>query len=358
MRTILTQTNAVNSAFTLAFLLAAGSTAISSANAATLTYDVTSVEYAPLVDGADSTVNGITYLNQSLPITTVTANSSKWAIGTYPKPVITLRRGGYAPADDFGNYNNRVVPSSERLVGDPETTVRAPQPTTAEAVLNQNNIFAAVDNVFVNAGYINGIQTDIERADFVFKDGLKTSSSLAIALFDRGPATAHDAFKIAPVLSIDNAGNPTSYGSLLSIATGWGQPNLRPGGGATDNLPYTVLTNSGGVFGNVLSVNQQVGGLLISLPEISTASTIYGYSLFSPDVTDGGNSGNLLDWKNSAFFPQNTPNAVGGLDLVAGSGQIVAVPEPSTVLGSFAIGSLFVALKRKRTVASKRSLNG
>ncbi len=357
MQTIFTRKNAVRSAFTLV-LIVAGNTAISSADAAILTYDVTSTKYGAFVDGADSTVNGITYLNQSIPVTQVTANSLEWAIGSYPQPAITLRRGGYPPADAFGNYNDRAVPSSERLVGDPETTVRAPQPTTAEAILNQNNIFAAVDNVFVNAGYINGIQTDIERADFIFKDGLKTSPILAIALFDRGPATAHDAFKIAPVLSIDQAGNPTSYGSLLAIAVGWGQPNLRPGGSAGDNLPYTVLTNSGGTFGNVLSVNQQVGGLLIPLSEISTASTMYGYSLFAPDVNDGGNPVNLLDWKNLAFFPQDTPNAVGGLDLVAGSGQIAAVPEPSTILGSFAIGSLFAALKRKKMVASKRSLNG
>lgn len=329
-------------------LLVSVAVATSAATAATLTYDVTAIQYGSLTDGADSTVNGVTYLNQSLPVTGVVANSTEWEIGGYPQPVVTLRRGGYAPTDNFGNYNNRAVPSSERVVGDPETTVRAPQPTKAEAILNQNNVFAALDNVFVNAGYIHGIQTDIERADFIFKDGLKISPSLAIALFDRGPATAHDAFKVAPVLSIDQAGNPTSYGSLLSIEAGWGQPNLRPGGSAADNLPYTILTNSGGAFGNVLSVNQQIGGLLIPLTELSTASTIYGYSLFSPDVKDGGNSANLLDWKNSAFFPQDTSNAIGGFDLVAGSGQVAAVPEPTTVLGSLAVGGMLAVLRRQQ----------
>ncbi|OKH29366.1 hypothetical protein NIES2101_43475 [Calothrix sp. HK-06] len=59
-------------------------------------------------------------------------------------------------------------------------------------------------------------------------------------------------------------------------------------------------------------------------------TTIYGYSLFAPDVNDNGNPANLLDWKNAAFFPQNTPNALGGLDLLSSSGRIAtAVPEPS-----------------------------
>lgn len=330
-------------------LLALSLLSTSDAMAATLTYDVTAVRYGSLADNADSTVNGVTYLNQSLPVKSVTANSLDWSIGSYPQPVVTLRRGGYAPADNFGNYNNRQMPSSERLVGDPETTVRAPQPTTDEVVLSQNNVFTAVDNVFVNTGYINGIQTDIERADFIFDGGLKTSPRSAVAIFDRGLSTVHDPFQIAPILSIDSAGNPTNYGSLISIPVGWGQSNLRPGGSANDNLPYTVLTNSSGAFGNVLSVNQQIGGLLIPLSELSVASKIYGFSLFAPDVNDAGNPANLLDWKNASYFPQNTPNAIGGIDLVSGSGQIVTVvPEPSTIFGILAVGSLLAALKWKR----------
>lgn len=150
-------------------------------------------------------------------------------------------------------------------------------------------------------------------------------------------------------MSIDSAGNPTSYGSLISIAGGWGSTNLRPGGGADDLLPYPELTNSTGEFRVVNSVNQQVGGIILPLSLFSdTPATIYGYSLLAPDVTDGGNPANLLDWKNATYFPQNTPNAVGGLDLLSGSGQIVAVYEPTTVVGSLVVGGMFAALKRKR----------
>lgn len=352
MQPTFTQKLALRSTVTLAVLATAVGTAVSSVKAATLASDVTSIQYGSLADGADSTINGVTYLNQSLPVTSVTANSLEWVIGSYPQPVVTLRRGGYAAPDNFGNYNNRQLILSEGISGQPSTTVRIAPPTTTQAALNQNNILIGAENLFVNAGNtgaIQELQTDIERADFVFKPGVTTDPILAAVFFDRGLLAAHDGFKVAPILSIDAAGNPTSYGTLLSIAGGWGGTNLRPGGGAADFLPYPELTNSTGEFRVVNSVDQQVGGIVLPLSAFSnTPSTIYGYSLFAPDVTDGGNPTNLLDWRNAAFFPQDTANAVGGLDLLAGSGQIAAVPEPSTILGSIAIGSLFAALKRKK----------
>ena len=336
-------------------LVALCNLATSPAEAAT--FDVTSVKLGSLVDASDSTVNGITYLNQSLPITGLTANSIKYNFGSFLQPAVTLRRGGYAPpADDtFGNYNNRQVVWGERIPGYPNSTVRIPQPTTAQAMLSQNNILGGVDNIFVNAGYINGIQTDIERVDFVFNTGVETSPNLAIPFFDRGFSTAHDGFQIAPILSIDGASNPTSYGSLTSIAPGWGQTNLRPGGGSNDNLPFTVLNDSSGAFSNALTNEQQTGGIVIPLSELSaTPSTIYGYSLFAPDVNDGGNPTNLLNLTNAAVFPQNTPNNIGGLDLISGSGFVVqAVPEPSTIWGLLVCGSLFAAFRGKRTFYQK-----
>ncbi|MBW4608025.1 MAG: PEP-CTERM sorting domain-containing protein [Hassallia sp. WJT32-NPBG1] len=345
-------TPAITTAVCVGILIATGNIASSPAVAATLAKDVTGVSFGSLVDNPDSTVNGVTYLNQSLPITGVTANSVDWVFGTNLQPVVTLRRGGYAPPDNFGNYNNRQLILSEGVPELPSTTVRIPLPTTSEALLNQNNIFQGAENLFVNAGNtgaIQELQTDIERADFVFKSGVKTSENLATVIFDRGLFDGHDPFKIAPILSIDAENNPTSYGSLISIAPGWGKTNLRPGGSTADNLTYPELTNSTGQFRVVNSVNQQVGGILLPLSLFSdTPISIYGYSLFAPDVNDSGNPVNLLDWTNAAFFPQNTPNATGGLDLLSGSGQIAtAVPEPSTILGSLLIWGLFTTLKRK-----------
>ncbi|WP_414576343.1 hypothetical protein [Anabaena sp. CCY 9402-a] len=311
-------------------------------------FTVDSISLGSLVDESDSTVNGVTYLNQSLPITGLTANSNNWLPGMFAAPVITIRRGGYPATDDFANFNDRQVVWGERLPGDPESTVRIPQPSTAQASLSQNSILQGADNVFVNAGYINGIQSDIERVDFVINTGVETSQKRAIAIFDRGPNAAHDPFKIAPILSIDSSGNPTSYGSLISIAAGWGQTNLRPGGAADNNVNSTVLTNSSGDFSNVLSVSQQVGGLLIPLSDLSITGLIYGYSLFAPDVNDGGDSANLLDWTNAVIFPQDTPNAVGGIDLVASNvGVWETVPEPTSVVSTLLLG-IVAAWKLKK----------
>jgi hypothetical protein len=326
-----------------------------SAKAASLGFDVTSVGLGQLTQSSVSTVNGITYLNQTLPITSFSANGKTWLPGEAPFEVI-VRRSGSIPTDDFGNYNNREVISSELLPGASPTTLRIPEPTTTQATLRANNILETVDNVFVNTGYINGIQTDIERVDFVTSSGIKTSSDRAVTLFDRGPNDKHDPFKIAPILSIDSAGNPTSYGNLLSVPIGWGLTNLRPGGAADQNLNYTIVTNSTGAFSNVLNVSQQIGGILIPLSNLATPSTtIYGYSLFAPDVNDNGNPANLIDWKNASIFPLDTPNAVGGIDLVATNvGVAKAVPEPGMLLGTlFAGGLLFV----KRKSSGKKLLN-
>ena len=312
-------------------------------------FDITSTTLGPLEQDSATTVNGITYLNQSLPITNLTANAN-WIPGT--PAVVTLRRGGYAATDNSGNFNDRQPITAERLPGDPQTTVRIPPPMTTGTVLSQNNLLLGADNVFVNSGY-NGTQSDIERVDFVINQGVGTSPNRAIAVFDLGSSTDHDPFQVAPILSIDSAGNPTSYGSLLSIPIGWGKTNLRPGGGTGNNLNHTVLANYSETFSDVRSVNQQVGGLLIPLSELSaTPSTIYGYSLFAPDVNDGGNSANLLDWKNPTVFPQNTSNSLGGIDpMAANLGVLEPVPEPSSVAGVVLFGISIAAWKLKKSTS-------
>ncbi|OKH52833.1 hypothetical protein NIES2101_13320 [Calothrix sp. HK-06] len=138
------QTSAIATAVSVSILMATGNIA-TPAVAATLAQDVTGVRFGSLVDNPDSTVNGVTYLNQSLPVTGVTANSIDWVFGADSQPVVTLRRGGYAPTDNFGNYNNRQLILSEGIPELPVTTVRISQPTTSEALLNQNNIFQGAE---------------------------------------------------------------------------------------------------------------------------------------------------------------------------------------------------------------------
>ncbi len=101
----------------------------------------------------------------------------------------------------------------------------------------------------------------------------------------------------------------------------------------------------------------QIGSILIPLSNLATPyTTIYGYSLFAPDVNDNGNPANLIDWKNASIFPLDTSNAVGGIDLVAANvGVAKAVPEPGMLLGTLVAGGLLVVVKRKSS--AKKLLN-
>jgi hypothetical protein len=291
---------------------------------APFTYNATSARFGQIIVGPVTTSNGVTYLNRTVPFASLAANGTNWNFENV-QPVVTLSRKPNDPPDNFGNYANRNLLLSAQQRGAPPTTVLIPPLTTAQAMLSTNNVLGGVDNVFVNAGRGDPIETNIERADFVFPQGEPTSARLAVAVFDLGVFNQHDPFQIAPILSVDAAGNPTSYGPPLSIPIGWGQPNLYPGGGPGNSLPYQVLSDNHGTLAPILTVNGQVvGGVLIPLSDFSvTTRTIYGYSLFAPDVNPGSDPNNLVNWTNPAVYPENTPNSVGGIDLIAGSGRLV-----------------------------------
>jgi hypothetical protein len=105
------------------------------------------------------------------------------------------------------------------------------------------------------------------------------NSSLAVSIFDRGTTSGHDAFKIAAITGIDSSGNPTNFGSVITIAQGWGTSNLRlssqtPGVNPTPNAGYTVLNNTTSSnntaltssFRNTANVTgENIGGVLITL---------------------------------------------------------------------------------------------
>ena len=98
--------------------------------------DVTAVHVGGFVDGADSTVNGITYQAQELPILSLESAGTEWVLGGFPT-TLHLRRSG------SGDAPGREVVWSERPSASPQTTVRAPEPSTTEAALNTNNLFGA-----------------------------------------------------------------------------------------------------------------------------------------------------------------------------------------------------------------------
>jgi hypothetical protein len=197
------------------------------------------------------------------------------------------------------------------------------------------------DNTFANG--LSASDGNIERIDFVFSAGLTVTPGLAFTVMDRGAINAHDGFKIAAITGWDSGTNtPTSYQLLVNQSTGWGPTN------SVANFDYTLLryraSDNGGDANNLTvqnatsTGNQGIAGLVFtgSALGLSNGQTIYGYSLFATDVTDGGNAANLVNFNNATFFPTNTSGAgAGGLDLAAVNGLALqdiafsAVPEPS-----------------------------
>jgi hypothetical protein len=207
-------------------------------------------------------------------------------------------------------------------------------------MLLSNNILLGSDNTFANG--TDPVTGNIERIDFTWNSPITVSNSFALALFERGAISIHDAFAIAAVTAVDGSGNPTAFGSLLIVAPGWGATN------AIANFTYRLFRynngdNTSATTDSSATAIQGMGGILITMSDLglSAGSTIYGYSLMASDVT-ATNSTQLLDWTNSTYFPTNTDAITGsnGLDLAAANGLLLGVaPEPSpsaSLLGAFA----------------------
>ncbi len=316
---------------------------------------ITDTTLGSFTPGSSSTVNGITYGNQSLPITGVTAGNP-WTTSGVFETTLSLQRAGTVPA-------NEIV-WSERAGGAGVTNVRTTVPTTTQAALAQTNLFQGTDNLFTNSSSGTANFSNVERADFVVSGGFTSANDLGVSVFERGVTSGHDLFKVAAITGIDGSGNPTSFGSLLTLANGtWGTTALRTTAQTPPSSPanpnYTVL-NGGttGTFTNTADITgQNIGGVVIRLSElVPSGTTIYGYALFAGDTAVSGTctATGLADINNTACYPTNTAQANGGIDLMAGNvgiiREVVPVPVPPQFIGMILSALLAAAGK----VRSKR----
>ncbi|WP_069790690.1 hypothetical protein A5482_005160 [Cyanobacterium sp. IPPAS B-1200] len=333
--------------------------------------DVKSITTGPLIDNPNTTVNDITYLNQSLPIVSVNDGTDDWRVGVNTFGAeLRVRRSGVTTGTNRG-IPGASITWSERLVGDPDTTVRGSLPTSTEATLGGNNLFEGTDNTFSNNANTNA--TDIERLDFIVEAGIAALSSRAVIVAERGSNNVHDGFKIAAITSLGQGiDSPLTwtFGTLVSVGgSTWGKTELRTSSqtpaGASDN-PYTVLNNQGtaNFTDTATPDNQNFGAVLITLDElVSPNTTIFGYSLFGFDVKANTSGNAVADWKNDSFYPTNTEssgqNLNGGIDLVALNAGIARnnttekeIPENTSVLPIIAIGLL--GLKGKSLLKDRK----
>jgi hypothetical protein len=288
-----------------------------------------------------------TFRGDTLAVTSFTAGSTTYAVS------------GTADYAFVRRNNSSVNQSSIWYASSPSGGFHARYETTYESALLGNNLYRGSDNTFANNANATASPSDgnIERIDFAYAAPMAANAAMGFAVFDRGAANVHDAFKIALITGWDYGSNrPTAYSTLASRSANWPSAvNYTPPG----NMDYTLFrygaVNGAGALPSPNDASevgsQGVGGVVFDLTSFGVApgTPVYGYSLFGYDVTDGGSSANLIDWTNSVYFPTNTNGATGGggIDLAAANGitftdtSFSIIPEP----GSFAIfGALSLAL--------------
>jgi hypothetical protein len=327
-----------------ALLAAAGVAGLSfSKSAIGAVADVTSIQ-TQLVTGSTTTVtsdkgggnsSGFTsghsytmkYLGDDVKITKVTAGSSTYVPTAIASTVIDR---GSGPNNDTIFYQGSGTYKSTTL------DLESSQATSVANAFSGNNLDVGADNIFANTGNNQANDTNIERLDFIFNGGISASESGVFSILERGFTNQHDGFKIAAITGLDQSGNPSNYGPVLTFGSGtYGKTAV------VSNEEYLVTRKNDSKTGDVQhpsdEVIQPIGGVVI--PTSSLVSTpgeeIFGYSLFATDVTGTGT--NLVNWKNTTYFPSNTAETIGGMDLLGTAAVLytpqnnnAAIPEPAT----------------------------
>ena len=162
------------------------------------------------------------------------------------------------------------------------------------------------DNTFVNSG--SAQSNNIERLDYVNTRALTTATpnNAGFAVFERN---GNDPFIMAAVTGIDVNGNPTAFGSLLSIpASAYNGANLKP-------VDYVIFQKQDADTNLKPAENggtQNVKGIFISFTDLGIIpnQVIYGYIVMPNDATS-------VDYTTN---PTNTGNTDGGMDAFPGGG--------------------------------------
>ncbi|NUN63462.1 hypothetical protein HCU40_01585 [Pseudanabaena biceps] len=298
----------------------------------------------PNSDFSNSNSYTVNFAEEVRAITSITTSDGTYGPVGIPLNVVVKRNGSpannifYSPGTASGTTSGSTisVKSGNALS------------LTQEQILTQNNINLGSDNVFTNfaSGGLrnNNNNNNIERIDFISSTGFSASIFQAFSIIERG---AGDAFRIAAITEL-NAGNPSNYGALVDVTSGY---NSAP----TLGLSSTYVVFRNGQPSANISTSQDLRGILIKPVAdlgVTAGGTIYGFSLFAPDTTGSGTQ--LADVTNTTFFPANTSDGNGGIDLLAGNVGVVAVPfdfEPQ--FGLIVLGGAWFVRRQLRKKTSK-----
>ncbi len=274
---------------------------------------------------AATTNAGFNFQGTNISISTLTAGGLVYGASNIANSVYVRRfTSSTNNSDAYYRFTGLAANSNNVISG---------QNTTYEQLILNNNINSGIDDAFVNAN-----SKTVERLDFYFDGGLVAAANMAFGVFERGPAGAHDPFKIALITGWDtNTAMPTSFATLYAQTANWGPSNIPEIPALRfDILNYTNGNNMSTIVSSSANNPQGVAGMIYSITNLGVGigTQIYGYSLFGSDVTDAGNPANLIDWNNNTYYPTNTTSAASGVDLISISGilfqETSPIPEPST----------------------------
>lgn len=207
----------------------------------------------------------------------------------------------------------------------------------------QNNLLIGTDNMFSNTGNGNGNNNEIERVDVMIGAGytIPDVNKYGFPILERGVYGAHDAFKIAVILSIDATGTPTSYSKVVSV-TSANYNNTSSANPVPDGTYNYFLFRRNG--NSALQINQHItdqgiGGVAFRFADfgLTNGTKIYGYSIMANDFNSTAGA-DVLDYSNTSHFPTNTNETIGGLDLLAVLGIAMQTTILPVELSSFSAG--------------------
>ncbi|MCF8714101.1 hypothetical protein JM658_04600 [Joostella atrarenae] len=222
-----------------------------------------------------------------------------------------VRRNGTANGTVSGNKKRQILWFEKESSGNSGANRRL-RPTYAGSIeesFRSLRLNIGSDNTFVNyTGSGSAQVNNIERFDYINSEGISTSTpqNAGFAVFERN---GNDPFKIAAVLSIDENGNPLTFGALKQIA------NNAYGSYSVHNTEYVIFqkqdndtflkpAEDGGP--------QKISGVFISLSDLGVAANkvFYGYVILPNDAIS-------TDYTKN---PTNTNSSDGGMDAYPGGG--------------------------------------
>jgi hypothetical protein len=311
---------------------------------------VTGVTYGTLTDNANITRGGITYLERTRTVSTVTSGIGDFNFTGPIATSVTFRRNTTA-----GNANNTTIfyqiDGSNRDYGTYE-------PNTSELFLS-NNLYQGVRNPFQNG--TGSTQSNIERIDFHFSGGYTVNTNDALVFFDlENTGNFGDGFRLAAFTAADGSGTPTAYANtgLLVAPDSFGGPVNNPQLTSSGNYRRATFTNGDNLSGTASGITGigtlELVGILIRFSDmgVSTGTTIQGFSLMAGDVNPTA-AADLVNWNDASYFPTNTSAAgagYGNMDFMGFGSRIARpVPEPSTYgLMLLGVTGAFLGWRRRR----------